>query len=54
MKTIKIRTVREVTLLGDPSRKITTEADARALANFLMLNIPSSTLDRMIEYFLAF
>ena len=40
MKTIKIRTVREVTLVGDPSKKFNTETDARALATFLIQNIP--------------
>ena len=44
-----IRTLRELNLIGNPKQKTSTERDARILLIYLMMNVPSSTVERMME-----
>lgn len=51
---IKIRTLRIVNVIGDTALEVDTEKDAKALATYLMQNVPSSTLRRVEDILFAF
>jgi hypothetical protein len=53
-KEFTIRMVRNVCLVGDTTLVIDTEKDARALALFIMQNVPDSTKRRMADILIEY
>jgi hypothetical protein len=46
-KEVKIRSLRNVTLIGDPNLEIYNEKDAKKLAKFLMQNFPGHIIEQL-------